>query len=676
MKIAGYEILKSERYSEVLNQVNDIQKRLKDYQKLKPGLGENYRMGSSSDGVKIPIYHINEKQIYHLALQSDIVLTVTNALRKKIFKRGHEFKEKIENPSEEQLEKLKNLLQRANTNNQKLFTILKTFERDMNFVDDGYLIVTKEYIFNNEGEILMANPKELIRASPLNMKIIADYAGNLGYNDAGEKMFVDPTNRKVVIKESEAKRTNFRNKNGIKFQPAHYRGEFGHTGGGKEAQYIYYMKGEVFHDSKHNPTTLYGYSPLLPLWMKIVTLIEQDRFLLLNYQKGRSPRGILVINTTNYASMKSAWETLKAETRKDPHSISPLITESNERKGGGVQWVDFMKSLPEMQFIEQRNESRRAIGAIFGVMPLFSGDIEQAGGLNNESQQIAVTNDAVEDGQKIYNEEVFPWILEQFGITDWELTLAEPEEVDEIAEQKKIGLKMDNANKMKQMGFDVSFNKEEEEFEFSEETVNEPISPGLFGQSFKSMMDKRMIKSFRKKFQTIVKLDQEELSKEGIVFDIQKADPDFVVFISQQLFDRKFEGLSKSISDKIKGIILTGVEKKQSNTEVAKKIEKLGVDENQAEMIVRTESSVLKNSAREFNFRQAEGFEDFLYKWIGPNDRRTSDISKEIKKKSLKGLKLEKLKSLVRKTSEKFGFTPDRDWFSHPNQRHTFTRIV
>ena len=79
---------------------------------------------------------------------------------------------------------------------------------------------------------------------------------------------------------------------------------------------------------------------------------------------------------------------------------------------------------------------------------------------------------------------------------------------------------------------------------------------------------------------------------------------------------------------------------------------------------------------REFNFQKVEGSESFLYKWLGPNDNRTSDISKEIKKKSARGLKLNTLKNLVRKTSIKFGFKPDRDWFSHFNQRHSFVRKV
>ncbi len=170
--------------------------------------------------------------------------------------------------------------------------------------------------------------------------------------------------------------------------------------------------------------------------------------------------------------------------------------------------------------------------------------------------------------------------------------------------------------------------------------------------------------------------DKLELEKEGIEFEIQKDDWGLEEFIAKNIFSRKFEGLSKTKSDKIKKIILKGILGKQSLTEVAKKIENAGVKKDQANLIARTESAVLKNATREFNFKRAKGAEDFKYKWIGPSDNRTSEISKDIKSKSIKGLKLDTLKNLVRKTSENFGFKPDRDWFSHPNQRHTFTRLI
>jgi len=684
--VNGIGITKEGSYTGMMGIIN---KRLKDFQKLRPSLDfyQVQAQGYGSYGAQggqvgyIPYYRIGHTHMEHLALQSDIFMTVINALRNKIFRRGFKIEEKIDNPSEDQLEILKNIMRRLNTNNQSLKDVTKMFEQDENIYDDGYLIAINDYIFKSDGEILDADTKEIIKANPTVMAIIADSEGRMGYTQEGKRVFVSVTNRGTLITEEAALSKDMKDDQGLALQPAFYRGI---TYYNNQSRDIFYIPGEVLHLSKHNPTSINGRSPMFSIWMKMTTLIEQDRYLLLNYQKGRPPRGMLVIPTTNFASTQSAWEALKAEARKDPHAINPLLVENKEGKNGEVRWIEFMKPLADMQFIESRNEMRRGIGALYGVMPLFSGDMSESGGLNNEGLQITVTNQAVEEGQKLYNEKVLPWILERFGITDYLLELEEPEEKDEVIDAKIRGIKIDNAIKMSQMGFDVSYNKQDDEFIFSEEATTPTEQQGIFGGSKETKLNDPKLE---KEFFTILSTQQErDLGKDaydmimedakGEGLDIQKQDKGLEEFIAKNIFRRKFEGLSKTKSNKIKEILLKGILAKESLTEVTKKIISAGVEKEQAELIARTESAILKNATREFNFTRATGSEDFIYKWVGPDDNRTSDISKEIKRKSIKGLKIEKLKGLVRKTSESFGFKPDRDWFSHPNQRHTFTRVI
>ncbi|MCP6727459.1 MAG: hypothetical protein KJI69_05620 [Patescibacteria group bacterium] len=690
--VNGIGITKEGSYTGMMDIIN---KRLKGFQKLRPSL-DFYQVrahGYGSYSVKggpagyIPYYQIGSQRMETLAFQSDIFMTVINALRNKIFRRGFKIEEKVENPDELQLKVLNESLRRINANNQSIRDVLRIFEQDENIYDDGYLIAINDYIFASNGDILDAKTKEIIRASPTVMAVIADSEGRLGYTLEGKRVFVSVTNRGTLVTEDEAASKGMKDAQGIKLQPAFYRGI---TYYGNESRDIFYIPGEVLHLSKHNPTAINGVSPMFSIWMKMVTLIEQDRYLLLNYQKGRPPRGILAISTTNFASTQAMWEAAKVEARKDPHSINPLLIENKEGKGGkAVEWIELMKPLGDMQFIESRNEMRRGIGARYGVMPLFSGDLTQSGGLNNEGLQITVTNQAVEEGQKMYNEKVFPWILERFEIFDYTLELQEPEEKDEVIDAKIRGIKIDNAVKMTQMGFDVNYNKVNDEFEFSEEATAPTEQTGIFGGSKETKLnDPKLEKGFftilstqqerdlEKDAYDMIMDDASELEKEGLEFVIQKQDKGLRKFISQDIFKRKFEGLSKTKSNKIRSILLKSILAKDSLTEVINKIKDAGVGDEQAELIARTESNVLKNATREFNFTRVKGAEDFVYKWVGPNDNRTADVSKEIKRKSAKGLKLEKLKSLVRKTSESFGFSPDRDWFSHPNQRHTFTRVI
>ena len=101
-----------------------------------------------------------------------------------------------------------------------------------------------------------------------------------------------------------------------------------------------------------------------------------------------------------------------AKAKKNPHLPAVMGVTNNLGNGGKfVEFIDFMKSLDELQFTEQRDEFRRVIGSVYGVSPIFQNDASTGGGLNNEGLQITVTNNAVEKGQKNYNNKLLKWIL-------------------------------------------------------------------------------------------------------------------------------------------------------------------------------------------------------------------------------------------------------------------------
>lgn len=685
MGIFGYEIRKGDDYSKIKSEVKNIRKAIKEYQMMRPN-AEQVRHSSDADGVKIPYYYDGYHDYHRLDRlfnESDILRISIKARINKMFRRGIEIVPLVENPSEDERKVMNQMLHNINENEQTMKDMLKMFEQNIDVTDDAYLIMSKSYNFLN-GDLVNAIPKEITSAHPAYMRIISDAEGRRGYNDNGEKVYVDPIDRTKLITETEAEGMNFIGKEGHKLMPAHYRGELGKDYGAMSmndnlSQYIYYIEGEVLHQSFWNPTLLYGSSNVHSCWMKVVTLIGQDRYFLLNYTKHRPPRALLTIGTSNFGSAKKSWQELKDEAVRNPHTINPMLIE-NESGKNPVQFIDFLKSPQEMQLIEYRNELRRSIGALWGVMPIFSGDVAQSGGLNNETFQVDVTNVSVQEGQEMYNDKIFPWITKNWGITDWAFKLREPEEDDEMEEANMIGVKIDNATKMSSMGFEVSWDEKAKEFSYSEtatnpELISEPFAP--FMNKALDLADARTLNKIHSKVQKCADIEKQDLMKEGIVFDVKKeVDSKLLAAISKELFDKTYSGQTRAKSNKINNIILDAMTTKKSITDISKEIQELGVKKTQAELIARTENAVLKNNIQEFNFLKAEGSENFLYKWIGPKDFRTAEISKEIKRKSSRGLKLETLKTLVRKTSEKFGFKPDRDWFSHPNQRHRFVRKV
>ena len=127
---------------------------------------------------------------------------------------------------------------------------------------------------------------------------------------------------------------------------------------------------------------------------------------------------------------------------------------------GSVEWIKFMDSLKEMDYIQVKDDLRDRISAFYGVSKIFMADNSASGGLNNEGMQVLVTNRAVEMAQTIWNNYVFPFMTLEFGITDWELRLPPSEEEDEIAVLRKREIEVNVAAAIKNLGFEVDMDDE------------------------------------------------------------------------------------------------------------------------------------------------------------------------------------------------------------------------
>ena len=87
-------------------------------------------------------------------------------------------------------------------------------------------------------------------------------------------------------------------------------------------------------------------------------------------------------------------------------------------------------------------------------------DSGASGGLNNEGMQILVTNRAVEMAQNVYNKYMFPFLMKQFGITDWKIELLRSEEEDNIARLRRREIEINMATQIKNLGFEVDMDEE------------------------------------------------------------------------------------------------------------------------------------------------------------------------------------------------------------------------
>jgi len=415
-------------------------------------------------------YMITAPIIYHMGSQSVILRTCITQLKNEIFRRGYTWDEKfvvkcmdcnkqhksattecsdcgstnLRKPDPKQLQYAHKFLERyVNKSEQMFIDVLKELEDDLNIMDDAYLVMVKEYYMDSDSEIKMHKIKEIYRGDPVTMFIHSDELGR-----KGTEGYTCVRHRNMYSEDVGAVCEEC----GGSLHPVHYVNRV-------HGEQQYFIKGEVLHFSKYSPSRLYGLSPVLTLWNHITTLIAMENYINSSYTKARMPRGLLAVQTRNIDSMKSFWRGVKEKMESDPHFIPVMGIEAEGGKGS-VEWVNFMDSIKEMDYIQVKEDLRDRISAFYGVSKIFQNDATASGGLNNEGMQILVTNRAVEMAQTVWNNYVFPFITEEFGITDWELKLPPSEEEDQVAEKRLREIEVNIAGQIKNLGFEVDMDDE------------------------------------------------------------------------------------------------------------------------------------------------------------------------------------------------------------------------
>ena len=415
-------------------------------------------------------YMMTGPMVYNITQQSVIVRTCITQLKQEIFRRGYVWEKAYEarcnecqkthkrpvtecarcgstnlkKPDPKQLEYAEKFIEGYVNKSEQLFIdVFKELEDDLNIMDDAYIVLVKEYYLDGNGKIRMHRIKELFRGDPVTMSI---YADELGIR--GTKGFTCINHRGYISQEAHENCNDC----GSPLFPIHYV----NRANGEEQHYI---EGEVLHFSKYSPSRLYGHSPVMTLFNHIMTLIAMENYINSSYTKSRMPRGLLAVQTRNMESMSSFWRSVKERMEQDPHYIPVMGIEAENGKGS-VEWIKFMDSLKEMEYTAVKDDLRDRISAFYGVSKVFMADNTTSGGLNNEGMQILVTNRAVQMAQNVYNNYVFPFLVKQFGVTDWVLKLPPSEEEDEIAVLRKREIEVNIAASVKNLGFEVDMDED------------------------------------------------------------------------------------------------------------------------------------------------------------------------------------------------------------------------
>ena len=361
-----------------------------------------------------------------------------NHITSEVFRRGFDWKPKEDEADKGQLDLFKAFMKDCNVFDQSLEEVLRQFHFDVNSIDDGFLYLAKEYKAGDNGE-LRSKVKEIRRLNPALVEFDLDQQG-LPKNFH----FLCPIHRDEIQESSSTcsqagcKQTTL---------PVMYK--YYHRN-----KHIYFFDSEVIHMSKFSPSETYGWSPILTVFEKALTLIGMDKNLYRYFFERKMPAAMMMVFTDDPESLRRERSNLAAQTRLDPNFI-PMVAVSAKNNRGRVDMVRLFHTLQEMDYLPVREEIRERVAAMWGVTPAWQGAPEAFGGLSTQTQQLVVMSRVVEGDQRLFHEKVFPELLEAFGITDWELSLAVPEEKAEATRISFAQQRVAIANQLNQMGFTV-----------------------------------------------------------------------------------------------------------------------------------------------------------------------------------------------------------------------------
>jgi len=359
---------------------------------------------------------------------------------------GKEFQEEVEScdqcnsqnlikPDTEQYKYFDEFRRNCNMFGQSLDEILATVEDDINIVDDMYIFLNKQYgIMNNK---IYSRVIEIRRLHPAVVEFDLDKHGV----PENVHWFCPIHRDKIIPKQLKCVEC------GTETVPVMYI--WNHRG-----KRIYLSNDEVIHCSKFSPSETYGYSPLLTIMQKVLTISGMDRFLYRYFFERKAPAGMILTYTDDPQSLEQERARIESKMMEDPTYL-PWVAVSSKTQRGRTDFVKLFHTLQEMDYLPVRNEIRDRVASVYGVPQVYMNVMEGIGGLSGQTQQLKMFSNVIEADQKRYNEKVFPKLLGAFGITDWTIKLRTPEEKVESVILQQAQQKITIAATMLQMGFDV-----------------------------------------------------------------------------------------------------------------------------------------------------------------------------------------------------------------------------
>ena len=373
-------------------------------------------------------------------------------------------------PRRQQKDYLEDIMEDCNVFHQSLLDVLQEFMEDILIFDDGFLYLNKEYHISREtGKIVDSNIVEVTRMHPALMEFDIDRKDGLPERSHWvcvlhrSQIFTGPGMCHLDMDDGLMC--------GTILKPAMYRYYM-------RGRYRYFTNDEIIHKSYFSRSKTYGYSPVLTVFEKVLTLLGIDRWYYRYFYERRIPPGLVITYTDDPDSLETEIKRMKLQMREDPNTF-PWIAAAAKSQRGRTDFVKLGYTFEEMDSVSIRQEIRERVGMLWGVTPMHQGDSKSGGSsFSRENAQTSMYQELIETYQTVIDE-VLEDIIQELQITDYRRMLATPYGKTDQEALELDKLRTDIAAAMMNLGYEAILNKETDTLEFE---YNKLQMPGMLGQ--------------------------------------------------------------------------------------------------------------------------------------------------------------------------------------------------
>lgn len=672
---------------------------------------------------------IAPQDLYEIALYSDVLRNVIPTIRFEIFRNGYEIDSEVSDSNIEQKDRIESLFKKSNEFGQTLIDVLEEFEDDLQIVDNGYLLAVKDYYINYDNEIIGAELKQIVRINPLQIFKMMDSKSRLGYDENNKRIYFDPRDRSKLLYEkvNEKGQKNFiaayRVTNNLSKSFTYYDpNEILHVMKYRKSKKYgfsqiyslynkamtiihqdFYMK-QYYTGSKVpkgiftvNTTNASGFKAM---WNEFLAKTRKDPtklYPLINQSEGNTDpfKFIQFMNSLDEMQYTEA----RNEIRNNIGAlfyVSPVFN-NDTSTGGGLNNEGLQITVTDRGVqIGQRTYNDKVFPWIFNdqmgitnfcVTLKPSKEIDEIAEKDVRLKELAIAKETASLGLEVYMEKDGSFSYREGKVKLQESVPSfQQDSVMSLLDDPEQDIQKSDFQKAVKLPKDV---EQEVESALDKELTNIVKELSTLKKPSESEITKRLSaimekleKRLNKKSSTFVKKIYEEAKKIaekdiGKRFSMIKKDINVIEALKRDPTYRKaFAGMTLKLSENIKEIIKNSYEdpNKFTISNIVKDIKnQLGQSESHLRMIARTETSKISIAARKVQYDKSNL--KYKYKWIGPDDNRTGEDSKQIKELTKNGVEWNELVSIIQNVAETGWKVDPIAPIPRPNTRHTFIAV-